>query len=33
MVFDIIAISPQGSNRQTENFGYWEFWEGINIYT
>ena len=30
MLFDNIAISPIGQNSQTENFGNWEFWDGLN---
>ena len=33
MLFDIIAISPQGPNSQKKNFGNWEFSECINSLT
>ena len=30
LLYDIIAISAKGHNSQTENFGNWEFGEGLN---
>jgi len=30
MLFDITVVGPQALNKQTESFGNWEFWEGIN---